>query len=335
MVALRKRFPNSRITLLTNKSETNAPDAEKILAGNDFLDEVITYETSRVRNVRYLFELIRSLRVKSFDAVVYLSLSATTKRRLFRDYVIFKLFISRNTFGFSYPEPITPSKEHCADFPIYQNETDRLLSAIAAIGIDTQEIAYRLPICDADRQFVEDLWIINDINLASNVIAISPASKFQSKTWSLDRFIEVIDYLCDNYNAKIVLIGGASELDAGKYITAKSKKPIVNLISKTNFMQSAVALSKCRLFVANDCGPVHLAAAVGTPVIGIYASVHYPGAWHPWGNIHTVLRNDNISCRFCFKDYCSHKTCLESIKTDMVISACNQHLAIKSMSLSE
>jgi ADP-heptose:LPS heptosyltransferase len=335
MVALRKRFPKARITLLTNKSENSAPDAEKILAGNDFLDEIITYDSSRVRNLRYLYKLIISLSQKKFDSVVYLPISATTKRRLFRDYLIFKLFVSRNVFGFSYPKPISKSMVHCSSFPFYNNETERLLSAIAPIGIDTLNIEYRLPIRDADREFVDNLWRINNIDFSSDVIAISPASKFQSKTWSLDRFIEVIDYLSESYKATIVLIGGASEVGAGEYISGRSKYPIVNLISKTNFMQSAVALSKCRLFIANDCGPVHLAAAVRTPVIGIYASVHYPGAWHPWGDIHTVLRNDNVSCRFCFKEYCSHKTCLESIDSDVVINACNKHLSGKYLSVSE
>ncbi|MFH1581269.1 MAG: glycosyltransferase family 9 protein, partial [Pseudomonadota bacterium] len=101
---------------------------------------------------------------------------------------------------------------------------------------------------------------------------------------------------------------------------------VVNLIGKTNYMQSAEVISRCNLLVSNDCGPVHLAAAVGTAVVGIYASIHFPGAWHPWGKNHRVLRDDSFSCRFCFKTECKTMACINSITAGQVIAACRDYL---------
>lgn len=91
-------------------------------------------------------------------------------------------------------------------------------------------------------------------------------------------------------------------------------------------MDSAEILRRCNLLVGNDCGPVHLAAAVGTPAVEIYSSRDYSGAWHPWGGNHTVLRNDSVPCRFCFKTECKTMECINSITVEDIVEACQKYL---------
>jgi len=93
-------------------------------------------------------------------------------------------------------------------------------------------------------------------------------------------------------------------------------------------MAPAEVISRCNLLISNDCGPAHLAAAVGTPVIGIYSFRNFPGAWHPWGNHHTVLRNDTLPCRFCFLTECETKECINSITAEQVVEVCKEYLEI-------
>jgi len=129
-----------------------------------------------------------------------------------------------------------------------------------------------------------------------------------------------------DFGAKILLIGGSSERSSGEEIIKDRRNSIVNLIGKTSYMESAEIIRRCNLLISNDCGPVHLAAAVRTPVVGIYSSRDFPGAWHPWGIIHTVLRNDSVSCRFCFKTECETMECINSITVEQVIEACQRYL---------
>jgi heptosyltransferase II len=327
MVAIRRHFPEARITLLTNESESDAPDARKILEGNEFLNEIISYRPSMLYQPSYFFRLARKLRSMKYDFVVYLPLSATSHWRLFRDRVFFVFFVSRKSIGFVFPKPNGKVTINGNEIPYYQNETDRLLEVVRLADVIAYPVEYRLPIRAADVEFVDN--IMREYRLGANdkIVAVSPASKFQSKTWPLENYVKVINQLISLYGIKVLLIGGINEIDSGKYLEEKCGVDVVNLISKTNFMQSAEALSRCRLLLANDCGPVHLAAAVGVPVVGIYASVHYPGAWHPWGSIHTVHRNDDVSCRFCFKSECSHKSCINSISPQDVIVSCAKYLA--------
>ncbi len=91
-------------------------------------------------------------------------------------------------------------------------------------------------------------------------------------------------------------------------------------------MESAEVISHCKLLVSNDSGLAHLAAAVGTPVVGIYSSRNFPGSWHPWGNNHIVLRNDTLSCRFCFRTECETMQCINSITVEQVVETCRKYL---------
>lgn len=327
MVAVRQRFPNANIVLLTNKSDPGQPDCEQILKGNDYIDRFITYSPERLREPGYLFWLFKTIFALKSDLLVYLALSESKRQRLIRDWLFFKFAGSKYCLGFKLPQPIDSFISDGNVLPVFLQETDRLMSLLLPLGISADQVNFKLPITEADTDEVERLCRKNKLDLACKVVAVCPASKFQSKLWPVERFAEVIDYIVNAHGVKVVLIGGSSEKIAGERICAHTGESVINLIGKTNFMQTAVLLSRCVLLVANDCGPVHLAAAVATPVVGIYASIHYPGAWHPWGSIHTVLRNDSFACRFCFKKECSLMSCISSITTDQVTKACSDHLS--------
>jgi len=326
MVAVRQHFPGAWIGLLTNKETKGNPDPEEILKGNNFLDEIITYETEEIRGFRYLREFLKKLHSFRIDLLVYLSISKSTHKRLIRDWLFFHLAGCRKLIGFKLPKYINTYKKNGIKMLIFPQEVDRLMSLLTPLGIDTSKVDFRLPINDKNRKFVDKLWDQNNLESENPVIAICPSAKFLAKRWSVERFGELTCELQRKFNAKIVLIGGLDVKACSKEIQMKSLNMVVSLIGKTNYMQSAEAISRCDLLVSNDCGPVHLAAAVKTPVVGIYSSRDYPRAWHPWGDIHTVLRNDYIHCRFCFKTECESKECINSITVEKVVQACQKYL---------
>ncbi len=121
-------------------------------------------------------------------------------------------------------------------------------------------------------------------------------------------------------------MGGAGDIKFGVEISKRAGDIIVNLVGKTNYMEVAEIISRSNLLVSNDTGLVHMAAAVGTPVVGIYSSRDYSGAWHPWGDSHTVLRDDSVTCRFCLKTECETKECINNITVEHVVDACSVYL---------
>jgi len=326
MVAVRRYFSDAWIGLLTNKEVTANPDAEEILKGNDFLDEIITYQPERIREPKYLWSLLKRVCSLQIDLLVYLSHSKNTSKRLIRDWLFFRLAVYEKLIGFRLSKPVRTHIKDGIKIPLYPQEVDRLMLVLAPLGIDPTIIDFRLPIKEKDRQAVDTIWNHYELKDKNPIVAISPSAKFPAKRWEVGRFAKVASILRDQFGAKILLIGGSSEGTSGEEIVKRAGNSIINLIGKTNYMESAEVISRCHLLISNDCGLVHLAAAVGTPVVGIYSSRDFPGAWHPWGKNHTILRNDSVSCRFCFRTECETMQCVNSITTDQVVEACGKYL---------
>ncbi len=326
MVAIKRRFPDAWIGLLTNKAPGNNPDPKDILEGNDFLDEIIAYDPERIRNPRYLKTLLAEIRKLSPEILVYFALSKSTRRRLLRDWLFFRIAGCERLVGFNMPKPVKTILKDGIRMPVFPQEVDRLMGLVAPLGIDPGKVEFRLPLNDEDRKSIDRIWRKYGLDNKNPIVAISPGGKFPVKWWPVDRYSRVAFILKEKYKAEIILVGGPSEREAGKEIVESGGGPVLNFIGQTSYMQTAEVLRRCDLLVSNDCGPAHLAAAVGTPVVGIYSSRDYPGAWHPWGNIHTVLRNDSVSCRFCLKTECETMQCINSIAVEQVIEACQRYL---------
>ena len=326
MVAIRQNFPDAWVGLITNKEKSNNPDAEEILKGNDFLSEIITYESEKISQPSYLWDLSKNIRKLKIDLLVYLALSKTTRRRLIRDWLFFSWSGCKKLLGFKLPKPLLINTQKGINSPVFPQEVNRLMSLVSLLGIDPAIVEFRLPIKQMDKKnvgMILDRFKINNLN---PLIAICFGGKFSVTHWPLNHYLEVIAILKEKYHAKIIILGGPFE---EKHVDAVSKiagDSVLNLIDKTTYMESAEILSRCNLLIANDCGAVHLAAAVGTPVVGIYSSRNFPGSWHPWGKNHTVLRNDTLPCRFCFRTECETMKCINSITVEQVINACSTYL---------
>jgi len=120
----------------------------------------------------------------------------------------------------------------------------------------------------------KDLEKINKfLDKKKKIIGIHPFSYIKAKEWPLERFVEIINFLCEK-NYKIVLVGGEKEAnDALKLINKidkQNKKNVTNLIGKLKIKELIALMTKIKLFIANDGGPMHVAAAMNVPVIGLF-----------------------------------------------------------------
>lgn len=326
MVAVRQFFPKAWIGFLTNKEMSGSPDPESILSGNNFLNEIITYNTTKLREPGYLLAFFKKMYSLKIDLMIYLARPKTSNMRLCRDYVFFRLTVCRRLVGFKRRKPSGSYVKDGVILPVFTQEVDRLVALLTPLGINQTEIKFCLPIKEKDIQAIDSLWLKHDLANANPIVAVCPGGKWPVKLWNVANFAKVVSILQKTFGATILLVGGQSEKAAGEEIVKGAGDSVINLIGKMSYMESAEVISRCKLLISNDCGPVHLAAAVKTPVVGIYASRDFPGSWHPWGDIHTVLRNDTVDCRFCFKTTCETLKCINSITVEQVIDACSQYL---------
>jgi len=157
-------------------------------------------------------------------------------------------------------------------------------------------------------------------------IAISPASRWQSKNWPLDRFIEVAKELQAKDHASIVLLGGPDDVEACNQIEAVLEAPCHNMAGKTSLPEMGGILESMDLLIANDSGPVHMAAAVGTPTAVIFGPTN-PERCGPFGEGHRVLET-TYPCRPCHRRTCEQPDipCISGVKVYHVLDAVREML---------
>ena len=156
------------------------------------------------------------------------------------------------------------------------------------------------------------------------LIGFGPGSKWPSKLWPEERFAELGQQIISQLGAYPVIFGGPEEFPLGERLLAKWGRG-VNLAGQLGIRQAAAALKACRLYVGNDTGTMHLAAAVATPCVGIFAAHDWPGRWYPYSAEHLVLRH-SVSCEGCLLKVCVKEgmRCIKSVTVNDVFAACRQ-----------
>ncbi len=133
-------------------------------------------------------------------------------------------------------------------------------------------------------------------------IALAPFSRWQSKNWPLDRFDELARRLWRARGGTLFLVGAPDDAAACEKLRGLVGEHAVNMAGRTNLVELAGLLSAVDLLVSNDSGPMHLAAAVGTPVLALFGPTD-PGLTGPWGARNRVLTAP-VACRPCRRRAC-------------------------------
>jgi heptosyltransferase I len=169
-----------------------------------------------------------------------------------------------------------------------QHVMDGLFEFAAALGVARGEPRWDIPVSDADRELA-----VRTIPAATPCLIISPCTgaRFRNyRNWRTERYAAIADYAHARYGAKVLLTGGktALEKEYGEAITAASKCKPENLIGTTSLKQLLALIRRASVVVCPDSGPAHMATAVRTPVVGLYATSnrHRTG---PYSSQHLVV----------------------------------------------
>lgn len=197
------------------------------------------------------------------------------------------------------------------------------------IGCTVNSEKLELWLSEKDKQFAK-LVLIN-FNKKS-IVCISPGALDKNRQWPILNYKKLINYLVKELKCQILILGGASEISLAHILTENIKpSSIINLTGKTSIRETAALLGECALFIGNDTGVKHIAAAMETPVVEI-SRFHKQGKkmhnqspfrFHAWGVINRVLQPDfpKDDC----KDDCkyNHPHCIENVDLGSVINAIN------------
>jgi heptosyltransferase-3 len=307
--ALRYHYPDAFIAALVNS------EAGPILEHHPSVDRLFTLQRSLhpVQDVIRQLQLIRDLRSQHFDLVLELSKSdrgafygfvtGAGKRLGFRSRTCKR--VDRQLL---FTDLVTPSgTQHIVD---YHLEMIKKL----ALKVPGKDLALYWDRTD------EDLCgrILEGEGISPNdhFVVMHPFSRDRHKSWHVDGYAKICDYMSDRWGVRTVLIGGSEDAERllvdRVAVTAKSAP--VNLGGRLSLKQLAAVSSRALLFVGIDSGPMHVAAAVGTPVVAIFGPSRR-FRWGPWGEGHEVIQK-KWPCVPCGKKGCDgtgRSRCLDEL----------------------
>ena len=163
-------------------------------------------------------------------------------------------------------------------------------------------------------------------------LGINPGATYGSaKRWYPEEFANVATYFADRYD--IVIFGGPNEMDIAREVEEKLKENAVinvtNLAGRTTIQELIPNIAGLSLFVTNDSGPMHVAAAYQIPTVALFGPTKY-NETSPWQNPNSAILSHNLQCAPCMKRECPIKTheCMRGIKAEEVISLLERHLSL-------
>ena len=199
---------------------------------------------------------------------------------------------------------------------------------VSALAEDvTLPASPQLHLESAAENFAEDIWRQHELR-GQKVAAIFSAGTHAHKVWPSDRFAQIADWLVV-HGVRVLLIGADRDRALSAQVTAcMNGAKCLDLTGATTLSQLAAVLRRCALFVGNDGGPAHLAAALGVRCVTLMSGIHGERAWDPLGggNIAVRFKTACYVCRSEFSCPTGTRACIEGIEVAAVVAACKRQL---------
>ena len=328
--AVRRQWPAAKLTLLCDVHPgRNYVLGSDIFSRTELYDDIEHYEVpaegeGRLRTAMRRLRLLVRLRARRFDALVYLAPSIRPSAHVRRDVRFFRLAGLRQIYGADHFPPV-PIKQPGQPFPVGEHEADLLLARLQADGISVPargQGSLDLRLGEAEAEAVARWKATLPPDAGRVWLGVGPGSKMPAKRWPLDRFGEVVKELMARHDIWPVVFGGSEDRESGDRLLAGWGRGY-NAAGALSVRASAAALRQCALYLGNDTGTMHLAAAAGTPCVAVFSARDRPGAWYPYGVEQRVFRTA-IECEGCYLEACVERKneCLNRISVEQVLAGC-------------
>lgn len=202
----------------------------------------------------------------------------------------------------------------------------RYLDFVEYLGVASYEPRFTMALGETEQDRVAGLLRRHGIGDGDSFVALSPVALWETKLWDNDRFALLSDRIIHELKIPVIFTGspGAAHIDC---IRAAMNADSINLKGKTSLRELACLYKRAALVVTTDSGPMHIAAAVGTPTVALFGPTD-PARTGPFGAGHVVIRS-NVPCSPCFLKHCASRECMMDIAVEDVFEAVKQQLSRK------
>ncbi len=315
--ALRRHFPDAQIDAVVGSW------AKPVLESNSDINQIYTlnlrqFNRGKAKSCRPI-STFRKLRSNKYDLAVL----GRSRNRVIR--LLSWALGAKQRIGF-----FVPGKDQLLTTKVRQSNPQehvvlRNLRLAERLGADISQPRLIWTITEAEQAKAHNS--LRD--LPRPIIGLNPGAGTEAKRWPIARFAEVARKLQEKYQGTIVITGSNSDLGLAQKISSTLIKPAFIVAGQTDLRQLAALLAELDLYISNDSGPMHIAAAVGTPVIDLHSGTDYPSMWHPWCEHYTILTRAQDCPKYpCYKTICDtfNHGCLDNISVLDVLRTVEQYI---------
>ena len=322
---IRKNFPDAEITLLA------LPWVADVFAACPHIDRIFIYDKQgRHQGMKGKLRLANDLRAERYDLTILLQNAFEAALISFLARIPVRAGYTTDGRGILLTNGIRKQPDIGSKHQVHYYQ-----EMLEGLGLKRSENALEL--------FLDPVAIQEADALLKNalegkevpIIGLNPGAAYgPAKRWPAEKYGQVAGRLASATEGLIVIFGTAADQEAAAEITASAGERVLDLTGKTSLSLALACIARCQVFITNDSGLMHVAAALNTPLVAVFGSTDHI-ATGPFSQQASIIRHP-IECSPCMKTHCSkgHLQCMESVTVAEVEEAALAWLAAQSSSAS-
>lgn len=322
LAALRRHFPDAHITWVIEEASAD------LIKNHPYLDRVIVSHRKQwmvhskdIKKIgpalKEIRRFIAALREERYDMVIDF-------HGLFKSAMIVGMSGAKRKIGYNSLQELSGL---FLNEKIYEDmekhAVDRYLDLPRYLGAGIESPEFLIPLREENKRRVDILLKEHRIDGGKPFVAVNPVAFWKTKLWEERKFADLCDRIVGELKTNVVFTGGKNDavVERIQYMMNFSS---ANLTGKTSLRDLAYLYGLAPLVVTTDSGPMHIAAAMGTPTVALFGPTD-PSRTGPYGEGHRVIRKD-LHCSPCFKKECDTVHCMKEITVDDVVEAVKEIL---------
>ena len=317
--ALRQHFPQAHIAILVQKYTSDLvkvhPDIDEVI-----LDDI---RDKKINNLKDYLNYVRRIKAKKFDlAIDFYSFDYRYPLMMLLAGIPYRIgdksrIMLRPFYNLGTTLQYKDYTKHMVDFH---------LELLKKIGVNSNDP--RLNIFVPPEVINQFKIRLSELGITDSdwLVGIHPGCG-ASRKWDSKGYAELCDTLQEKYGAKVIITGGPREREKAAEIYTLCKKKPINLVEKTSLAELTALIKRLNIYIGVDTGPIHLAAAIGTPVVMLVLAKNVKAVrWGPWKTNHQIIYpHPEAACPiYCDPGKCQSSYCTDKLTVDKIITAVEQ-----------
>ncbi len=318
LTAIKQSHPYAETTVLIREYTND------LISGHPDLDNcLIDDPTQKLKGIKGFLKLTQELKLNHFDVALVLHPTFRLALACRLAKIPMRIGTAYRWYSFLFNNKVHQHRKNSG-----RHECDLNLEMAEATGAKIDKVSFKFYIPDEAISHAEYLLSQNGIDKNSSFIVLHPGSGGSALDWPLQKFGELAQKIQNDLNLPVVLTGNSNEADLVSKVQKAANNQCIRLDGELAIKELAAVLKRASLVIANSTGPLHLAVAVGSEVVGLYCPIIpcRPERWGPYGQLDSVIMPPIEGCTKCKSKNCKHENCMDLISVNQVFELVQQKL---------